>query len=110
MNEINRYLNSWNDFRNKCEEKVKGRCYINNKGWTKLRDFHMEQWLSSHKTPFGFMFKLKHRYWGIYRSIPCAPKWYHITRLQRELIFNSNIGRRIVIFPSWKGFLKNEEK
>lgn len=107
MKEVRAYLTSWLNFRNQCEEKIKGRCHINNKGWVKLRDYHMEQWLKSHKAPFGFMFKLKHQYYEVYKTIPCAPKWYHVTRLQRQVKFEMNVARKFVEFPSWRGFFRS---
>lgn len=107
MKEIEEYLASWTVFRNKCEEKVKGVCYINNKGWVKLRDYHMEQWLKNHKSPFGFMFKLKHQYYSVYKTIPCASKWYHVTRVKRQAKFEMNVADKFVKFPSWRGFFRN---
>lgn len=110
MQGLTDYLASWSKFRRACEEKAKDRCHINSKGWKKLRDFHMEMWLDGHESPFGFMFNLKHRHTSVYRSISCAPKYYHKTRLQREAMFGVSMARKAVVFPSWRGFLKDETK
>ncbi len=66
----------------------------------------MGQWLGDHQNPFGFMFKLKHQHDGVYQRIPCAPKWYHIARADRESRFETSIANKFVTFPSWKNSLK----
>ena len=103
MKDIEQYIYSWRDFQAKCESKVKNRCIINNKGWAKLREFHMEEFLKNHPSPFGFMFRLKYKHRRVFKSIPCASKFYHLTRKWRCDKFNSNIGERVASFPSWRG-------
>jgi len=109
MNDVERYVHSWRFFQLNCEQKVKGRCIINNKGWAKLREFHMEQFLKNHPSPFGFMFRLKYKHPRVYRRIPCAPKLYHFTRKQRCDKFDSRVGEKFISFPSWKGIFEEED-
>ena len=109
MKDVEQYIYSWRSFQLKCENKIKGRCIINNKGWVKLREFHMEQFLKEHPSPFGFMFRLKYQHPRVYRRIPCAPKIYRLTKSQRCDIFDNKVGEKIVSFPSWKGFFERGE-
>jgi len=102
MNDIEKYLYSWRAFQLKCEQKVKNRCIINNKGWFKLREYHMEDFLKKHSSPFGFMFKLKYKHPRVYKSIPCAQKLYQLTKQWRYDRFNSRVGEKFISFPSWK--------
>lgn len=110
MPEVEEYIDSWKEFETACENKAKGRCILNSKSWRKLREFHMEQWLKAHPAPFGFMFKLKHRHPLIYRSIPCAPRFYHSMKLLRNSLFCDTIANKVVIFPSWKGFFRRDDE
>ena len=109
MKDIEQYIYSWRDFQSRCESKVKGRCIINNKGWVKLREFHMRQFLKEHPSPFGFMFRLKYQHSRVYRRIPCAPKLYHLTKRWRCDKFESRVSERFISFPSWKGFFEEED-
>ena len=105
MKDLNIYLHSWVRFETNCENKVKDVCIINTKGWRKLREYHMDTWLRQHSSPFGFMFKLKYQHNKIYRSIPCASKFYCITRQWRDLKFEREVDKSVITFPSWKGYL-----
>ena len=106
MKDVKRYLQSWLEFSAMCENKIKGRCILNNKGWCKLREFHMERWLQKHPTPFGFMFKLKHHHPFVYRSIPCANRLYYKSLRLRNEKFLSPVADKLITFPNWKGFFK----
>lgn len=103
MKELNDYLQSWDQFREYCENKVKGICTLSNKNWRKLREWHMDNYLKSLDNPYGFIFKLKWRHPGVYKSIHCLPKFYHYYRMERQKAFAS-VGRQMVVFPTWRGF------
>ena len=106
------YLNSWDNFRVMCEAKVKDVCVLSRKNWKKLREFHMEQFLKSQKSSFSFMFKMKWKYPEIYRTIHCAPYYYHRARIDRQHKFPQSVGSKYVTFPTWLGFYgdKNETR
>ena len=110
MKGIEQYIYSWRAFESMCEAKIKNRCIINTKGWRKLREFHMEEFLKDHPSPFGFMFNLKHKHPKVYRRIYCAPKLYHMTRRWRCDKFNSSASESVVTFPSWKRTFEENKK
>lgn len=102
------YVENWHEFRKYCEQKAKNSdCHINNKGWNKLKEFHLENYLKNVQSPFGFLFKIKFRYPEIYNSVRCMPKFYykHAKIRQRELVTNAC---RVVSYPTWRN--KNAKK
>jgi len=106
MKDLKLYLSSWADFKFICEEKVKDRCYLTNKNWLRLREYHMERFLESHKAPYGFLYRVKLRHPNIYHTIHCMSKYLHHYKMVRDREFGSNIARRIVTYPNWIGFFK----
>lgn len=104
------YLNSWENFRLRCEEKVKGVCVLSRKNWKRLREFHMEEFLKDQPSSFGFMFKMKWKYPKLYRSIHCAPYYYYRSRMDRESLFPQSVASRFITFPTWlKDYKANNE-
>lgn len=106
LENIKYYEKSWDTFRQYCENKAKeADCIINNKGWHKLREYHLENYLQTISTPYGFLFIIKFRYSHIYQQIKCMPKLYHKYARKHREQFDS-IGKRMVSYPSWRGFFK----
>jgi hypothetical protein len=102
------YVENWNEFRKYCEQRAKNSdCHINNKGWHKLKEFHLENYLKNLQSPFGFLFKIKFRYPEIFNSVKCMSRYYYkYARLrQKELATNS---QRVVTYPTWRN--KNVKK
>lgn len=96
------YVENWNKFRKYCEQRAeKANCHINNKGWNKLKEYHLEMYLKEVTSPFGFLFKIKFRHPEIYRTVKCMPKFYcRYARLkQKELATNYH---HVVTYPTWR--------
>lgn len=108
MKEPDIYITHWNQFREYCEKRAKDAdCYINNKGWQKLREYHLENYLKAIKHPFGFLFKIKFRYPHIYSQVKCMPRFYYrYARLNRER-FESPVNK-LITYPSWKGIFRSK--
>lgn len=101
-NEVCLYLDLWSKFKFCCEHRAKiADCYINNKGWQKLREYHLNEFLSDIDNPFGFLFRIKFRYPNIYREVKCMPRYYHkYARLRQQEL--TSISKDLVNFPSWR--------
>jgi hypothetical protein len=99
---VEHYKNNWEVFRKYCENKAKDSdCHINNKGWQKLREYHLENYLQSVDTPYGFLFTIKFRHRNLYTQIKCMPKiFYKYSKIYREQ-FDSP-AKAMVQFPSWR--------
>lgn len=96
------YLLHWSQFEKYCEKKAKeADCYINNKGWQKLKEYHLEMYLKGTPNPFGFLFNIKMRHRNIYKQIHCMPKFYHKYLKLRQKEFDSP-SRSVVQFPTWR--------
>lgn len=105
---IEKYKQDWERFRQYCENKAKAaECYINNKGWHKLREYHLENYLSTIKQPYSFLFVVKYRHTVLYRSIKCMPKIHNKYAKQYREQFDSPV-QKMVTYPSWRGFLKRD--
>ena len=101
-NEVQLYLDLWSKFKFCCEHKAKiADCHINSKGWQKLKEFHLEEFLRNNQNPYGFLFKVRHRYRHVYRDVHCMPRFYHKYLKQRQKELDSP-ARSMVKFPSWR--------
>lgn len=102
MRELENYLNGWNQFRQYCEKRAKDSdCYINNKGWQKLREFHLENHLNNLANPFGFLYNIRIRHRRVFSEAQCMSKFYYIYLRKRQLELDSP-ALRVVQFPSWR--------
>jgi len=100
------YKQSWEDFRRYCEKRAEtADCYINNKGWQKLREFHLENFLKETKAPYGFLFMIKFRHQYLFNQIKCLPKLYHKYAKKHREQFDSP-GQKMVTYPSWRGIFR----
>tara|TARA_R100000951_G_scaffold29349_1_gene25433 strand:+ start:477 stop:812 length:336 start_codon:yes stop_codon:yes gene_type:complete len=108
MKEPEIYKQDWNNFRGYCNKRAKeADCYINGKGWQKLREFHLHNYVQSIKNPYGFFFNIRMRHKPLYREVRCMPKYYYKYLKLRQKEFDSP-SRDMVEFPSWRGFLKGD--
>jgi hypothetical protein len=87
---IKDYLEDWEKFRNYIEKKAKDRCYISNKNWGKLRDYHLEQFVKKVSYPYGFLFKMIYLN-KMHREIPSIFKLYY--KYKRKNLNIANIFR-----------------
>ena len=88
MKELIEYMDSWTRFKSYCDDKIKkSDCYLNNKNWEKLREWHMEDYLTQIEQPFHFLFELKYYNRKTYESIKCLPRLYHEYKRKREIMF-----------------------
>lgn len=85
MRDLIEYLDSKERFQHYIKQKVEGRCHVNNKGWNKLYEFHLSNYLEELKNPFGFLYNVKNFHKNVYRSTPCMVRYYHKYRRRREL-------------------------
>lgn len=103
MREVNNYQTQWNGFRLCCEQRAKkANCCINNKGWQRLREFHLENYLKTVENPFGFLYLIKLRHRHIYSQIQCMPRLYSKYLRKRQIELDSP-AKRMVKFPTWRG-------
>jgi hypothetical protein len=109
MKEPQIYITDWNHFYKYCDKKAKtADCRINNKGWGKLREYHLENYLKRVQNPYGFLFNIKFNYKYLYNKNQCLSKFFHKYSRIRKKSFDS-IGKSVVEFPSWKGFLRRND-
>ena len=94
INKVQHYLNSWQDFELYCTNKAKGRCFLNNSAWRKLRDFHLNRYLKEIEGPYGFLFTVRHFHTDLYNSIRCMPKYYwKYAKKRTEMFQNDSLTR-----------------
>lgn len=109
MREPDLYIQHWDSFRKYCEGRAKDAdCYINSKGWQKLREYHLRQYLKGVQNPYGFLFNIRMRHRNMYRQVQCMPKLYYKYLRKKQKEFDSP-SRRVVQFPTWKGFMRSNK-
>ncbi len=94
------YIDSWDNFRLVCENKVKGRCIINNDGWRKLRQFHLEKFLKTLDNPLMFLIKAKWSYRPIFESHRMS-KYYYRYLNERAAALDTTTSF-MLSYPSWR--------
>jgi hypothetical protein len=86
--QVEKYLDSWFDFQRYCERKAKGRCDLTNNCWRRLKEYHLEDYLTKIKRPFAFIFMVKYQCNDLYNEIPCMNKFYYKYLKKRNDSFN----------------------
>ena len=110
MKEPENYKSDWGQFRDHCNKRAKqADCYINGKGWQKLREYHLENYVNEMSNPYGFFFNIRKKHLPLYREVRCMPKFYYKYLRLRQKEFDS-VARSVVKFPSWRGFLRRENE
>lgn len=89
--DINDYLISWAVYRIDCDLKARNRAKINADGWRKLRQFHLEQYVSKVESPFFFMFALKFKHQKVFKQISSANEIYKVSLQKRQTIFQEKL-------------------
>jgi hypothetical protein len=97
---IDEYLKSWESFRLACEKKAKDRCVINSDGWRKLKQFHLETYLSKNENPYFFLLTVKWKHRDIFNKDRMARYYYRHAR-QRTEGLNPDFSD-IISYPSWR--------
>jgi hypothetical protein len=82
------YITSWITFKLQCELKARNKCKLNNDAYRKLKQYHLEQYLTTVEAPFGFLATLKFRYPKLYKQIPCANKYFSIYLSKHQETFH----------------------
>ena len=85
MKDLYNYLDSKSRFEHYIKEKIEGRCHMNNKGWAKLTDFHLNNFLKELENPFGFLYNVKSFHKKIYSRTPCMVRYYNKYKRRRQL-------------------------
>lgn len=102
---IDEYLDSWKKFRSYCEKKAKDRCILTNKNWLKLREYHLNSFLSTLDHPFGFLFYIRYQKPSLFSEIHCISSYYHVYMVERQDI---EAPRTIYTFSDYKNSLKSD--
>lgn len=89
--QLQNYEADWNLFKAMIEDLARDRCIITNKNWHKIREIHLNQYLSKIENPFFFLFQVKFFCPNEYRSIRCIPKFYHLYKQERDRSFQWEI-------------------
>ena len=106
--DVDSYQSNWMDFKTYCDKRAKySECYINSKGWNKLKDYHLNNYLQDMENPFGFLYNIRRQHKDLYYQVKCMPKYYYKYLRKRQQLFDSP-SRGMVQFPSWRGFLRRE--
>ena len=74
---VRKYIKSWIKFHDYCEEKSKGKCKLNGNAWRKLREYHLNNFVSNLNDSFLFLRFLKYRHPNIYYNISGIEKIYN---------------------------------
>ena len=102
-NDVQVYLDSWLKFKFCCEHRAKiADCHINAKGWQKLKEYHLEDFLKRVENPYGFLFRIRLRHRSVYRDVHCMAKLFHKYSRLRQKEMEDNSTRKYVVFPSWR--------
>ena len=88
MDYYSEYESDWYSFKLYIEDKVRDRCDLTNKNWLRLREYHLDGFLKKHKSPYGFLFKVKFFHPEKYRGIHCMPHYYGLYKELRNQTFN----------------------
>ena len=108
MKELEDYYCSWERFRVKCDKKVKeADCYINNKSWNKLKEFHLEEYLKKIKKPFKFLIMVKFKKPHIYKTTKGMARMYHEYKRKRRELFPTEMAD-IDIFAKNKFYITSK--
>jgi hypothetical protein len=86
-----KYEEDWLVFRKKIEDKIKGRCIINNKNWKKLRDFHFEEFIKTVPKPYGLLFRMIYMS-NIHKEIPCIHRVYRKYKKEKQQELTNTLG------------------
>lgn len=97
---IDEYLESWYSFKAVCEKKAKDRCIINSDGWSKLREFHLDRYLTNLENPYSFLFTIKWKHRNLYNSHRMARYYYKYLRERTAGLDPQVMG--VVEYPSWR--------
>jgi len=96
------YLGDWSKFKAYCEQRAKiANCHINNKGWNKLREFHLSNFLKGLENPYGFLFSIRFTHRKIFKEVKCMSKYYRKYSIKRQELFDTR-SKSVVEFPSWR--------
>jgi len=74
--EIDYYEKDWFNFKVYVETKIKNRCDLTSKNWMRLREYHLDDFLKKHNSPYSFLFKVKYFHPREYSGIHCMPIFY----------------------------------
>jgi len=77
------YNNDWEAYKRYIEQKAKGRCFISNKNWLKLRDYHFKKFIKTVPHPYGFIFKMIFLN-KMHKQIPCIYNMYYRYKRKRQ--------------------------
>ena len=77
MSQLTEYFDSWGKYQIHIKAKIDGVCHVNNKGWKKLQDYHLDNHLKQLENPHSFLFNVKYFHKGVYKRVPPMAKYYH---------------------------------
>jgi len=82
--DLSKYLDSRNAFKLYIKAKVEGKCHVNNKGWVKLVEYHLDGYLSDIENPFAFLYNIKHFHRSVYYSTPSMRRHFYKHKSYRD--------------------------
>lgn len=96
------YLSDWKKFKEYCEDRAKqADCHINNKGWHKLREYHLSNFLKDLDNPYRFLFSTKYAHRKIFNEVRCMTKYYRKYLQEKKESLDSRV-KDMVEFPNWR--------
>ena len=102
MKQLDLYKIDWMRFKDYCDQKAKAAdCYINNKGWQKLKEYHLSHYLNNMENPFAFLYNIRLKHRNIYCQVKCMPRYYHKYLKERQKLLDSP-SQHVVQFPTWR--------
>ena len=77
MKDLTSYFDSWNGYQGHIKKKIDGICHVNSKGWRKLQDYHLDNYLKTLDNPHAFLFNVKYFHKGVYKQVPPMARYYY---------------------------------
>lgn len=71
------YTGDWDRYQVTIKNKIDGICHVNSKGWRKLQDYHLDNYLKTLANPHSFLFNVKYFHKGLYKRVPPMARYYH---------------------------------
>ena len=92
--DIDDYLVSWEQFKTYCDKKAKDKCKLTTYSWKRLSEYHLEEFLKTTDSPFGFLFRAKMFRPEVFKQRSEMKKLYYKTMYDRQQRIMGNIEER----------------
>ena len=71
------YTGDWDRYQVTIKKKIDGICHVNSKGWRKLQDYHLDNYLKTMENPHAFLFNVKYFHKKLYKQVPPMARYYY---------------------------------